>query len=618
MSRTSIAAAALVIAVAVGGGAAATAQPAAVVLSDETVFRVDGERGTMTRRVMVQINRASARHHGQHVIYHDRNLRRIRWHEGRILGMNGQELRILRRSDIRDAPASDGFSLYDDHRVRISTLYHDQFPHIVEWSWEETYNSLLVWNAWYPQIARDSVAFASLVLDVPISHPIRSKTVQMNAQEEVVVENDRLLARWDVSLPTRPAGGRGPRAEIPAVLFAPEEFAVEGHRGSLATWSDFARWYGSLSAGRDELPDEAVRDVEALVAGVDDSVERARRVYRYLQDRTRYVSIQLGIGGWQPFDAQYVHDRRYGDCKALTNYLQALLAVAGIEAYPALIGADRPDIDPGFPSNRFNHVVLYLPDIDESPIWLEATSTYLPFGELDEGTSDRYALVVTGDGGELQRTPPLEADANGEVRVITANLDASGALDVDVTTRYFGPGASSIRATVARLAGPTLDEWWTDEVGIARATLVERQAAQNDDRGVTLSGTLQVDRYASRSGTRLFMNPNLTRKTLVPSRSSSSGQPFELAPSAYSETDSVRLALPVGAEPEVVFEAVSIEEDFASYEASLTVEDGSLLYVRRMVVRQAVLPAEQYTAAREFLQSVSRADERPVVLRLNR
>jgi hypothetical protein len=74
-----------------------------------------------------------------------------------------------------------------------------------------------------------------------------------------------------------------------------------------------------------------------LVKGFDDPVEKVRTLYNYMQQRTRYVSIQVGIGGWQPFLASVVDEKGYGDCKALAHYMKSILDAVGIRSVYTLV-----------------------------------------------------------------------------------------------------------------------------------------------------------------------------------------------------------------------------------------------------------------------------------------
>jgi transglutaminase-like putative cysteine protease len=135
---------------------------------------------------------------------------------------------------------------------------------------------------------------------------------------------------------------------------------------------EFGKWmHDQLLTGTEAVPQSTKEDVIRLTQGIDSNLEKARIVYQYIQDRTRYISIQIGIGGWKPMSAMEVDQLGYGDCKGLTNYTKSLMEIAGVDAYYTVVygGKEIIDLDSEFSSLQGNHVILTLPTDGEPYFW---------------------------------------------------------------------------------------------------------------------------------------------------------------------------------------------------------------------------------------------------------
>lgn len=583
----------------------------------DTEFVVDGPgRATQHVRLVVTALGPAGREFASWIQVPHGGFRRIRRLDGTLRDSEGAVVRRLGRRDAEDR-AVTAYSFQDDLQVREAELWSDAYPYTVEWTYEVEHRGVLSWPAWRPQQEGWPVEAASFRLAVPTDTPVRTHRQRLDVEPVVATADRRTTYTW--TLP--PTGafvveplGPGWESQVPTLFLGTTQFEIGGSEGQGDTWAGLAAWYGRLSAERDVLPDAARAEVQQIVADAPTQREAVRRLYQHLQRTTRYVSIQLGLGGWQPYDAATVFELRYGDCKALVNYMAALLREAGILAEPVLIaaGEDAPDLEPEFPRNAFNHVILRVELDDGEVIWLECTSSIAAFGHLGAFTADRYALRVTEDGGELVRTPPARPDDNLVARTVTARLDEGGQASVDARWRFAGDARSDVIYALADRLDADRARWLHATTGLPGFDLEAFDLSGLTERPDTLAlgATLQVANYARRAGRRLLvpLRP-LTEAVAVPPEVEERTQAVHLG-TPRLERDEVLLVLPDGYSVEALPEPVAVETAFGRYDHEVRLsDDGMGLVVRRhFEIDGSRQPAEAYAEVRAFYQSVALAD----------
>ncbi|NJN78681.1 MAG: hypothetical protein HC803_10460 [Saprospiraceae bacterium] len=126
---------------------------------------------------------------------------------------------------------------------------------------------------------------------------------------------------------------------------------------------------------------------------------------------------------------------------------------------------------------------------------------------------------------------------------------------------------------------------------------------------------LEVPKYASKGGKRLFISPNpINQLTYVPRELENRLLPIENR-YAFSDVDVVTIEIPEGYEVESIPENnLMIENDFGKYAITFEQKGNQLIYTRTMERKLFLFPKERYNDYREFLKVVSKADRMKVVL----
>ncbi len=530
----------------------------------------------------------------------------------------GNEVYEADGSDFEDLKALS-FNLFDKNRIIRLDYSLSRLPYTIEIEFSKSDEHTINIDPWVPiQDFGISLQHAEFSLKTPKDYdcrilenniPDKSKVITTDSETirswtlqniQAIEEQIHMPDKWDI---------------FPNIMISANQFEYDGYKGSLKTWKDFGEWSVNLLKNRDELPAETKQKLINLTKDASSVEEKTRILYNYLQENTRYVSVQLGIGGFQPFKASVVDEKKYGDCKALSNYMISMLKTVGVKSHYAIINNDRKttDIIPSFPSNQFNHIIVCVPDAKDT-LWLECTSQSKPFGYIGFGNHNRHCLLVTPGKSALVKTPDYSAEHNVKTRKGYAELRSNSVLTYEGTTTYKGLHYE-LMSGLFRLSPEDQKKELYESLRLNHYKINQYDLSHKKEMSPSakLNLNIEVNNYASGIGNRLFIPLNILSKSrFVPSKTEKRKYPI-LIRNNRSEIDTTFFKLPTGFTVEHLPKAVSITTEFGDYRSQITIEEEKMIHIRELHLKKGTYPAETYGKLRDFFVDIKTADHAKAV-----
>ncbi len=548
---------------------------------------------------------------------------KIKNQEVLILNAYGKQIAKFRKGEFSDISAVSSNDLYTDNRYSYLDYTPTEYPYTMIYKSQVESSETAFVRPWYPIPGTYvSVMESRYVLKNSKQIPMRFKSSNF---EGFTINQNNSEFDLDLTLVNAPAIVSEAlavsfRSYVPEVLVALNDFTLVGVRGHASDWKSFGGWqYLNLIKGLDNLPASTVAEVQSLLQGVSDRKEQIRLIYEYVQNKTRYISVQLGIGGWKPYDAASVNKLGYGDCKGLTNYTKAILKSQGIDAYYTVVwaGQNKRNIDSEFASMQGNHVILNVP-LDNEDVWLECTSQTLPFNYLGSFTDDRNVLVITPQGGLIKRTPAYNNNANLQQSIGSFSLTANGDFKGEVTieslgSRYYN-SYDLEQYNQAELKEHYLDYW----DAFTNLNLENIDLENNKDEVIfTESVAFSANKYAQIINNKFIFKPNAFNvNNYVPRQYRNRKHDFVIA-RGYNEIDTYAFTSPKGMDVDYLPEPIILESEFGKYTLTITNNpDKSFTYTRTFNLNQGTYKANKYKAYRDFRKKIKKYDNTKVVFKI--
>ena len=534
----------------------------------------------------------------------------------------GNEIKKIKRKDFKDQSAVDGVSLFSDDRVVFLDYTPITYPFTVEFTCVfETSNTAAI-PKWFP-ISNYFTSLEKSILNVyypsnlgfkkkefNFSNFHIKKTIDTSTQLSYIVEN--IVAQ-------KPEDMSPDFVKIyPRVMMGLEVFNLEGVDGTAKNWKEYGQWFSEkILLGTNNLPDETISKIKNLVGTETDPIKKAKIVYKYVQSKSRYISVQLGIGGFKPMLANDVDRLSYGDCKALSNYTRALLNAVDVPSYyTELYGdSDKTDIESDFSSLQGNHAILAVPNKNEY-VFLECTSQDAPFGFQANFTDDRNVVVIKPEGGEIVRTKNYEDTGNTQISKGNYSISETG--DFNGNLSIVSEGTQYGKKYYLEKLPPTENEahyksYW-DNINNLK---INKTSFSNDKEKIEFTENAQISavNYGAISGNKILFIVNAYNQysgNLKKSRNRHN--PFEIE-RGFLDTDEISIVLPNGFTIEALPENVDLTTKFGVYKTEIIKKEGSnLVYKRSFLLKKGLYPKEEYEEFRLFIEKIKRNDNSKIVI----
>ncbi len=587
----------------------------AVVRTDQMIQTIDkiSESKSHVKQAITILNEKASRFRF-HSISYDAYIK-ISNIKANVYDSNG-ELVSNARPSIIDASGSFD-NLATDNRFWAITFPVRKYPYTIEIEYEQTNKERYIFESWQFQ-NDDDVAVEQSGAQISIKKGIGFKVYEKDLTHpcDTFTLEDRTVYTWqEENIPAKKIEDLlmiSFQSKKPTLHVAPDEFTMNGMNGSMKDWGSIGKFFYELNKDRDNISPELQAKLKQLIGSTTDKKEIIRIIYQYLQKNTRYVSIQLGIGGFQTLEASFVEKKGFGDCKALSNYMKAMLKSVNIPSYVTYISSEKDDIIASFPSDQFDHVILCVP-LNQDTVWLECTNQSFPFNYLGSSNGNKHVLLLTENGGKLVKTPNYKSINNTILSNFNVNIDFIGNATVKGTIKY--KGASYELPKAVMISDKETKEQYLNSIFASPNFSVKNLSFKEDTRSypsLAINCELTVRDYVSKTPKRIVFNPYLFEPSAYMPKKEK--MDFMIA---YSQTflDTVTFNLPFGYKPEFIPAPLKHQSQFGNFSYDFNMVQDKLIVTRKFEFMEKKFTREDYEGCIDFFNPLASTERQLVVLK---
>jgi len=397
---------------------------------------------------------------------------------------------------------------------------------------------------------------------------------------------------------------------------------------SIRQWKDVVDWTSTVFAVAIK-PDTSVTNMcHSLVAKCRSPLDKISAITEFVQQKIRYVAVEVGKGAYQPRPATETLLHMYGDCKDKTALMCAMLSAAGIKAVPALASTTYP-VQPELPAPfQFNHAIVAVSTAGIADhyknanalvgewLFIDPTDPTILIGDLPVSLQGTCALPLSVGQTELIKLPYDDAKDFLKCFNADATLNQDGSFAAAVTVEYRSNKAKQVKYEQSQSTTEKQIEQWRKffELTVPGSKISEYKTSARNDT-VRICYRLEGKNYLVQAGEYLLFKPGFFN------------EPSHITMSAKERQHMIWFGAPREAISRTVWHVPAIwqaEPDSITIQAidaywqidgRLWCQDSTLLYNYRMKYTGYPYDVEKYGLAQEIDKKLSQCDGLTVFLR---
>lgn len=534
--------------------------------------------------------------------------------------------RNYKKVDVEDFKKSydkDTYVFYDDTEV-----INFNFPQLTEGAKKVTSQS---WKTTDPHVI-PSYYFSSFVPTLHASFQIvveegievmhgvlNDSTLNIRYSEEVLKDGTKVFTYEAKNIPKidyqEDNPGFGYLSPSVYVMIASYKNFKNENIQVLSSLDDLHAWYRSFTS--DIKVDSSLLEVTRQIVDEDDTkIEKVKKIFYWVQKNIKYIAFEDGMRGFIPHPANYVLEKRYGDCKDMTSILIGLLQSEGIDAQYTWVGTrDIPYRYSEIPSPFVDNHMIASVKIDGEIYFLDATGSYSPLGYPTSMIQGKECLISYTDNYEVVEVPVIEKEKNQMNDTSTiwmkegvlygeGKVTISGLAKVANTHQLIQRTSKGEDNYVRRLLSRGNNKFLVDDYDV--------QNVEELDHPIEISYTFNVADYYREVGNEIYINLCLDRSLInqaIKDRETAVENDYK-----FISSSNTTLKIPDGYRVKYVPEGGKVDSPHLGYRIDYNKDSSSITFSSHIYINFLLMYPDSFSTWNEVIEKYARLTRRTIVL----